>query len=204
MAVLFDYYVCTSCWGNFSICQYSHTKPNLAGWLAMVCISVNSSYENISLSLNSTSLYYCSEVMIQIITKTSSILLCCLYQAHFSFNRQTAFLISSSSCMHTLSCRLSAVSIMVWCHLVWLVEPHSLPSGEAISDPSFSLNPCFRHAKLTAALWVNAACECWDGRGMSEWKAPITATCMVLHDWLHSVFFKGPSPSLCLSLTAGL
>lgn len=76
-----------------------------------------------------------------------------------------------------------------------------LPSGVAISDPSFSLNPCFCHAKLTATLWVNAACECWDGRGVSEWKAPIRATCMVLHNWLHSVFFKEPSCFLSLSLS---
>lgn len=85
------------------------------------------------------------------------------------------------------------ISILVLCLLVWLVELLALTDGVATPDPSFSLNPCFRHAKLTATLWVIAACECWDGRGISEWKAPITATRMVLHNWLHSVFFKGPS-----------
>lgn len=42
-------------------------------------------------------------------------------------------------------------------------------SGGRLSDPSLPLNPCFCHAKLTATLWVNAACwECWDKRGVSD------------------------------------
>lgn len=71
----------------------------------------------------------------------------------------------------------------------------------------FGLDPCFCHAKLTATVWVSAACKWWDGRGVSasvkEWKAAMRATPMVLHNWLHPVFFKG-SFSLCRSLTASL
>lgn len=127
-----------------------------------------------------------------------------LYWGTFQPQQADIFLISCSSCVRTTTCCLSVILIFLWCHLVWPVEPCSPPSGVAISDPSFSLNPCFRHAKLTATLWVNAACECWDGRGVSEWKAPMRATCMVLHNWLHSAFFKGPSFSLCLFCTASL
>lgn len=94
------------------------------------------------------------------------------------------------------------ISILVLCLLVWLMELLALTGGVATSDPSFSLNPCFRHAKLTATLWVIAACECWDGKGISEWKAPITATRMVLHNWLNSVFFKGPSVFCSLTYCA--
>ena len=102
---------------------------------------------------------------------------------------------------HAMSRCLLVTSALAWCHLFWLVVPQSLSSGEAILDPSFSFKPCFRHAKLTATLWVNAACECWDARGVSEWKAPIPATCMVLHNWLRFVFFKGPLfLPLCLLL----
>lgn len=45
---LFGYciWVWDHCWGLFSICQYSNTEPTLAGCSAILCISVNSFYEN--------------------------------------------------------------------------------------------------------------------------------------------------------------
>lgn len=132
--------------------------------------------------MNSTTQGCFTVVQMQIITKTLSI----AYKRFF---------------LMRTPCCLSVISILPWCHLFWLVVLQSLSSGEAISDPSFSFKPCFRHAKLTATLWVNAACECWDARGVSEWKAPIPATCMVLYNWLRFVFFKGPLfLPLCLLL----
>ena len=77
--------------GKISIWQYSNTNPTLAGRSAIVCIFMHSSYENINLSLNSTSLSYCTVVMIQIITKTYSPgslpVLPITYTRHFSASK---------------------------------------------------------------------------------------------------------------------
>lgn len=55
----------------------------------------------------------------------------------------------------------------------------------------------FTRAKLTAALRVGAACETGEA---CERRAPIGATCTLLHNWLHSVFSPSPTMSYMTEL----
>lgn len=59
-----------------------------------------------------------------------------------------------------------AVTGLFWVHCHLALSLHLiLPKPEWLDQALHCIfKSCFCHAKLTAATWVNAACECWDGR----------------------------------------
>lgn len=146
-----------SCWVHFFIC------PTLAGWSAIVCISVNPFHDSINLSLNNTVV---PPLSLQILLLTVPL------KWQIIAERQDAVFLSFFLLLNSHHVTLPSCYFYISDRSFGL----SGPSGEARSDSSFTLNPCFCHAKLTASLWVNAACKCWEERGVSEWETPVTAT----------------------------
>lgn len=90
------------------------------------------------------------------------LLLLCVFSVLFHFN------INSEGPL--------AVFFLLWIDFCsFCLRKLSAPAGR-LSDPPLPLNPCFCHAKLTTTLWVNAACKCWDERGVSDGGGTTTTT----------------------------
>lgn len=120
---------------------------------------------------------FCVSFAEQILTSADRLWLCFLFLLHTNWYIVTFKILSY--------CHISSPILVRW-HLVC---SSVLPQHQA---PSFSFNLCFYHVKLTAALWsANMG-----GEGLSEWKGPMRAACMVLRNWLRSVLFKGPLHSV--------